>query len=152
MGRTACAELQCLYKGALYLTVELYLYSPMGRTACAELQCLYKGALHFFYQTAFNYSCCIVVRGPGSVAGIATGYRLDGPGIESATASSIHTWNKVHIDRRYSLHLQISTALVESHVFITKTKEGSIMSCQHYEICKVAILTAQSLYPKLPIC
>ena len=30
MGRTACAEHQCLYKGALYLTVELYLYSPYG--------------------------------------------------------------------------------------------------------------------------
>jgi len=32
MGRTACAERQCLYKGALYLylTVELYLYSPYG--------------------------------------------------------------------------------------------------------------------------
>ena len=30
MGRTACTETQCLYKGALYLTVELYLYSPYG--------------------------------------------------------------------------------------------------------------------------
>jgi hypothetical protein len=32
MGRTACTESQCLYKGALYLylTVELYLYSPYG--------------------------------------------------------------------------------------------------------------------------
>ena len=30
MGRTACTEPQCLYKGALYLTVELYLYSPCG--------------------------------------------------------------------------------------------------------------------------
>ena len=32
MGCTACTELQCLYKGALYvyLTVELYLYSPYG--------------------------------------------------------------------------------------------------------------------------
>src|SRR5215471_1007298 len=30
MGRTACTEPQCLYKGALYLTVELYLYSPYG--------------------------------------------------------------------------------------------------------------------------
>jgi hypothetical protein len=28
MGCTACIETQCLYKGALYLTVELYLYSP----------------------------------------------------------------------------------------------------------------------------
>ena len=28
MGRTACTEPQCLYKGALYLTVEIYLYSP----------------------------------------------------------------------------------------------------------------------------
>jgi hypothetical protein len=26
--------------------VELYLYSPMGRTACTEPQCLYKGALY----------------------------------------------------------------------------------------------------------
>jgi len=42
--------------------------------------------------------------------------------------------------------------LVEAHVVITRTKEGSIMSCQHYEICKVAILTAQSLYPKLRNC
>jgi len=32
MGRTACTEPQCLYNGALYLylTVELYLYSPYG--------------------------------------------------------------------------------------------------------------------------
>ena len=30
VGRTACTEPQCLYKGALYLTVELYLYSPCG--------------------------------------------------------------------------------------------------------------------------
>ena len=32
MGRTACTEPQCLYKGAIYLclTVELYLYSPYG--------------------------------------------------------------------------------------------------------------------------
>jgi hypothetical protein len=30
MGRTACTEPRCLYKGALYLTVELYLYSPYG--------------------------------------------------------------------------------------------------------------------------
>jgi hypothetical protein len=50
MGRTACTEVQCLYKGALYLylTVELYLYSPMGCTACTEPQCLYKGALNLY--------------------------------------------------------------------------------------------------------
>ena len=30
VGRTACTEPQSLYKGALYLTVELYLYSPCG--------------------------------------------------------------------------------------------------------------------------
>ena len=30
MGRTACTEPQCLYKGALYFTVERYLYSPYG--------------------------------------------------------------------------------------------------------------------------
>jgi hypothetical protein len=30
MGPTSCTEPQCLYKGALYLTVQLYLYSPYG--------------------------------------------------------------------------------------------------------------------------
>jgi hypothetical protein len=30
MGRTACTEPRCLYNGALYLTVELYLYTPYG--------------------------------------------------------------------------------------------------------------------------
>jgi len=30
MGRTTCTEPQCLYMGALYLTGELYLYSPYG--------------------------------------------------------------------------------------------------------------------------
>jgi len=30
MGLTACTEPQCLYKGSLYFTVELYLYSPYG--------------------------------------------------------------------------------------------------------------------------
>jgi len=29
--------------------VELYLYSPMGRTACTEPQCLYKGALYLLF-------------------------------------------------------------------------------------------------------
>ena len=50
MGCTACTEPQCLYKGALYLylTVELYLYSPVGRTDCTEPQCLYKGALYLY--------------------------------------------------------------------------------------------------------
>ena len=28
--------------------IELYLYSPMGRTACTEPQCLYKGALYLY--------------------------------------------------------------------------------------------------------
>jgi len=42
----------------------------MGRTACTEPQCLYKGALIY------------IKGGPGSSFGIATGYGLDGPGIE----------------------------------------------------------------------
>jgi len=44
MGRTACTEPQCLYKGALYLY--LYLFFPTGRTACTEPQCLHNGALY----------------------------------------------------------------------------------------------------------
>jgi hypothetical protein len=40
MGLRACTEPQCLYKGALYLTVELYLPSPYGPYG------LYKDALY----------------------------------------------------------------------------------------------------------
>ena len=51
IGRTACTEPQCLYKGALYLylTVELYVYSPCGPyglyRACTSVQ------LFTFFQT-----------------------------------------------------------------------------------------------------
>jgi len=29
--------------------LDLYLYPPVGRTACTEPQCLYKGALYFTF-------------------------------------------------------------------------------------------------------
>ena len=45
----------------------------MGRTACTEPQCLYKDDL---YLISFH-------SGPGSSVGIAIGYGLEGPGIES---------------------------------------------------------------------
>jgi hypothetical protein len=50
MGRTACTKPQCLYKGALYLTVELYLYSPYGPYG------LYKGALYFLQNNRCEWS------------------------------------------------------------------------------------------------
>ena len=49
MGRTACTEPQCLYKGALYLTVELYLYSPYRPYGLYRASCLYKGALYLYF-------------------------------------------------------------------------------------------------------
>jgi len=48
---------------------------PMGRTACTEPQCLYKGVLYLYI---YIYICVLCI-----VVGIATGYGLDGPGIES---------------------------------------------------------------------
>ena len=48
MGRTACTEPQCLYKGALYFTVELYLYYPYGPYG------LYKGALYLNPQIIYD--------------------------------------------------------------------------------------------------
>ena len=53
MGRTACTEPQCLYKGALYLY--LYLNSPMDRTACTEPQCLYIGARYLYLNLYSPY-------------------------------------------------------------------------------------------------
>jgi len=57
----------------------------MGRTAFTEPQCLYKGALYLYllinqpiYITSYHKIC-----GPVSSVGMATGYRMDGPGIES---------------------------------------------------------------------
>ena len=34
--------------------VELYFYSPMGRTACTDPQCLYKGALYLYLYLLFT--------------------------------------------------------------------------------------------------
>ena len=52
MSRTACKEPQCLYKGALYLylTVELYLYSPYGPYGLYRASCLYNGALYLTFE------------------------------------------------------------------------------------------------------
>jgi hypothetical protein len=85
MGRTACTEPQCLYKGALYLTVHLYLYSHYGPYAlhrasvpvqgCAflrliSLQCrlmftdfftlIYEVMQHLCFLTHFGnkFQCC----------------------------------------------------------------------------------------------
>ena len=51
MGRTACAEPQCLYKGALYLylTVELYLYSRYGPYGLCRASVPVQGCILPFY-------------------------------------------------------------------------------------------------------
>ena len=64
MGRTACTESQCLYKGALYLTVELYLYSPYGPyglyslSACAGVTFTLHGVV--FEEVLNLLRCCTV--------------------------------------------------------------------------------------------
>ena len=57
MDRTACTESQCLYKGALYLylTVQLYLYSPYGPYGLYRVSVL-KGAPYLFFVDT-SYSC-----------------------------------------------------------------------------------------------
>ena len=53
MGHTACTEPQCLYKGALYLylTVELYLYSPYGPYGLYRASVpVHGGTLPYFYS------------------------------------------------------------------------------------------------------
>jgi hypothetical protein len=68
----------------------------MGRTACTEPQCLYSRAIPLLPLWAVrpvqNFRSCTrmlftltlpCVRGPGSVVVIATGYGLEGSGIES---------------------------------------------------------------------
>ena len=54
MDRTACTEPQCLYKGALYLylTVELYLYSPLWAVQPVQsLSACTRVHFTFFYLT-----------------------------------------------------------------------------------------------------
>jgi len=53
----------------------------MGRTACTEPQCLYKGAWGFQQELLTKLGLFIYFK-VGRVVGIATGYGLDGPGIE----------------------------------------------------------------------
>jgi hypothetical protein len=52
MGRTACIEPQCLYKGALYLTVELYLYSPYGPYGLYRASVPLQGVHFTFFLTS----------------------------------------------------------------------------------------------------
>jgi hypothetical protein len=60
IGRTACTEPQCLYKGALYRTActepQCLYKSALYRTASTEPQCVYKGAL---YRTASTEPQCL---------------------------------------------------------------------------------------------
>ena len=61
MGCTVCTEPQCLYKGALYLTVELYLYFPLwavrsvqSLSACTRVHFTFSFTVHlvrFIIQT-----------------------------------------------------------------------------------------------------
>jgi hypothetical protein len=65
----------------------------MGRTACTQPQCLYKGALYPYLlpftkarittELALFGLSCIVVKGRYSKAGTATRYGLHSPGVES---------------------------------------------------------------------
>ena len=59
MGCTVCTEPQCLYKGALYLylTVELYLYSPYGPYGLYRVSVPVQGAL-YLYLTVELYLYC----------------------------------------------------------------------------------------------
>ena len=58
MARTACTEPQCLYKGALYFTVELYLYSPYGPYG------LYRAPVSVQGCTLPNFTYQFILRDP----------------------------------------------------------------------------------------
>jgi hypothetical protein len=59
--------------------VELYLFSPCIRPWFRQ------GHIYHFLKELIDYGTFsnVTMRGPGSVVGIATGYRLDDPGIDS---------------------------------------------------------------------
>ena len=69
MGRTACTEPQCLYKGALYLT----LYRIVIRTAAIGFVCVARNQLcsfahflrqkdeHFPFCSSSQYACLIII-------------------------------------------------------------------------------------------
>ena len=52
MGRTACTEPQCLYKGALYLY--LYLYSPYAPYGLYRASVPVEGALYIFFCISYD--------------------------------------------------------------------------------------------------
>ena len=64
MGCMACTEPQCLYKGALYLTVELYLYSPYGLYGLYRASVLVQGCtlpLPFLFTHLVISVLCVCV-------------------------------------------------------------------------------------------
>jgi len=54
MGRTACTEPQCLYKGALYFY--LLTYRPLSRVPEENSESLSLETFQFHYRS-FNYNC-----------------------------------------------------------------------------------------------
>ena len=86
MSRTACTELQCLYKGDLYLylTVELYLYSPLWAVRPVQsLSACTRVTFTFFWFLSSSRSSRRSLAIRASSVGIATCYGLGDPGIES---------------------------------------------------------------------
>ena len=55
----------------------------------AAMLLLIEGEIPFFAVACLNMSAYRIKCGPGSVVGIATGYGLDGPGIESRWGGEI---------------------------------------------------------------
>ena len=66
MGRTACTESQCLYKGALYVTVELHLYSHYGPYSLYRVSVPVQGGTLLFFTLNCSEHCltlCTEIRG-----------------------------------------------------------------------------------------
>ena len=75
MGSTACTEPQCLYKGDLYLYLAEVLWAVTLCSSETDCQSLEEHVVCVFCTEGMWYQ--------DSSVGIATGYELNGPGIES---------------------------------------------------------------------
>jgi hypothetical protein len=110
MGRTACTEPQCLYKGALYFTVELYLYSPLwavrpvqSLSACTRVH-LRAGRSGDRIPVGTRFSA-LVQTGPGAqpafytmgIGSLSPGERRPGRGVDHPPLSTAEVKERVEL-------------------------------------------------------
>ena len=131
MGHTACTEPQCLYKRALYLylTVELYLYSPYGPYGLYRASVPVQGCtlpLLLLFPGLGNMRCILNVQAVHELT------RVCRSGLKSSFLphGTWRTWNSstsIHTARLLAEQLRNQFSSAEEDIFLFFTQSRPAM-------------------------